>query len=89
MIKLQLHVIGRENCHLCHDMLADLRLFQIKFDFDVVWLDIEDDAALQGRWAMKIPVLLDETGNELCFGRLDSVVLNQWLLSRRVLTNDE
>jgi len=88
MVELRLRVIGREDCHLCHDMVADLQVLQKRLAFDFEWLDIEDDVALQGLWAMKIPVLLDEEGYELCHGRLNMDVLEQWFLSRRGLINN-
>ena len=88
MTVLQLRVIGREDCHLCHDMVADLQVLQKRFAFDLMWLDIEDDVALQELWAMKIPVLLDEKGRELCHGRLNVDVLEQRFLSHRGLINN-
>ena len=35
MIRPRLTLLGREYCHLCEEMLAGLKQFQARYDFDI------------------------------------------------------
>lgn len=71
-------VYQRDNCHLCDlalDVLAQARLPE----FDSVFID--DDAALEARYGLRVPVLRDTaTGNELEWP-FDAEQVTHWLAS--------
>jgi thioredoxin reductase (NADPH) len=65
-----LTVLSREYCHLCDDLIAGLRHFQGRYDFDIRVVDVDRDPALEEKWGDKVPVLLD--GDlEICHHFLD------------------
>ena len=57
-------------------MARALRAFRVDFDE----FDVDSDAALADRYGDRVPVLTDAAGNELCHGRLDPAVLEQFRL---------
>jgi glutaredoxin-like protein DUF836 len=66
----KLTVLSREYCHLCEELLASLRQFQGRYDFDIEVLDVDRHPALEERWGDKVPVVLD--GDlEICRYHLD------------------
>jgi Glutaredoxin-like domain (DUF836) len=65
-----LTVLSREYCHLCEDLIAALRQFQGRYDFDIEVVDVDRNPKLEDKWGDKVPVLLD--GDlELCHYYLD------------------
>ena len=68
-----LYLYGRETCHLCHDMWADVLVLQTQqgWIFEMVWVDIEDTPELLAQYGVRIPVLTDASGRVLCEGRVD------------------
>lgn len=64
-------VIGREDCHLCHDMEQDLRVLQHSMTFEFEVREIDEQAVWLEQWSHYIPVLLDEQSQLFCYGRLD------------------
>jgi thioredoxin reductase (NADPH) len=69
-VKPKLTVLSRAYCHLCDELLAALRQFQGRYDFDIEVLDVDRDPLLEERWGDKVPVLLD--GDlEICHYFLD------------------
>ena len=69
-MKPKLTVLGREYCHLCDELVAALRRFQDRYDFDIEVVDVDRDPRLEERWGDKVPVLLD--GDlEICHYYLD------------------
>lgn len=70
----KLKVYSRENCHLCHDMVEDLRLWQTRLTFEFEVIEIDGDAKLLPQFALMVPVLTQDN-QVLCFGRLDVTVL--------------
>ena len=70
---LTLLLYGRETCHLCHDMWAEIQVWAQKNHqlLHLVWQDIEDDAELESRYGLRIPVLTDDHEQLICEGRLD------------------
>ena len=86
---MKLRVLGREDCHLCHDMMADLQVLQRRLSsahgFECEFVDMDEasggEAGVWQTYALKIPVLLDEAGNEICFGRLNEAALLRCLSS--------
>ena len=69
-----LRVYSKDNCHLCHDMIEDLRLWQTRLTFEFEVIEIDDDAELLARFGLMIPVLM-HNDQVLCFGRLDLTAL--------------
>lgn len=82
MIRPKLTLLSREYCHLCEEMLAALRQFQGRYDFDVDVVDVDRDAALGDRWGDKVPVLLDGD-RELCHYHIDYDVVDARLARMR------
>lgn len=76
-----LFLYGKETCHLCHDMWADIRLLAQKNDLalELIWQDIEDQPELESRYGLRIPVLATAQEHIICEGRLDADALLQHL----------
>ncbi|PTN12645.1 glutaredoxin family protein [Nitrosomonas aestuarii] len=77
-------VFGREECHLCNQMIVDLqkRQEQITFDFQVI--DIDTDPDLRVRFNDKVPVLMSLSDQkEICHYYLDLAALDDYLAKIR------
>ncbi|MFN2643611.1 MAG: glutaredoxin family protein [Burkholderiales bacterium] len=68
-----LKLYGRAGCHLCEQMARALRTFGVRFEEVMV----DDDPLLAERYGLRVPVLTDAAGTELCHGRLDPALLSQ------------
>ena len=69
-MKPKLTVLSRLYCHLCDDLIAGLRRFQQRYDFEIEVVDVDRHPALEEKWGDKVPVLLD--GDlEICHYFLD------------------
>lgn len=57
---MKLTVLSRSYCHLCDDMIAALKAFQGRnqFQFDIEVIDVDADVALESKYGDKVPVLL-------------------------------
>lgn len=68
---LSLSLYTRPGCHLCDTMQTELvqLLGQGAFQLDIV--DISGNADLMQRYGLRIPVLVDQEGAEICEHRLD------------------
>lgn len=67
---IELILMSRGYCHLCHDMEAALVPLAAEFGATVTVLDVDADPALEARYDELVPVLLHgET--ELCHYHLD------------------
>ena len=77
-----LTVYGREYCHLCQDMLAQLKSLQESQGFELKVLDVDADPALELRFGEWVPVLMggDE---EICHYFLDRTALDAYLAKIR------
>jgi hypothetical protein len=53
-------------------MARTLRAFGVPFEE----VRVDADPALAERYGLRVPVLTDAAGNELCHGRLDPAVLS-------------
>ncbi len=58
-------LVGKSDCHLCHEARELLEVLREEFDFDWVTLDIEKDAALAERYRYTIPVIIVDEKLEL------------------------
>ena len=72
-------VYGREECHLCLDMIAALQELQKQRCFSFTFVDIDDDPTLKMRYGEKIPVLTSSGDQEICHYYLDIAVLDAYL----------
>lgn len=77
--RITLFLYGKETCHLCHDMWADVQLFaqHNTRTIELLWQDIEDQPELEARYGLRIPVLTTPDEQVICEGRLDAAALRQ------------
>lgn len=77
-----LTVLSRVDCHLCHEMAAQLHALAARHGFTLEVIDVDEHPALEERFGERVPVLLagDE---ELCHYRLDAAALDAWLAKFR------
>ena len=66
----------RDDCHLCDLALAVLAQARVP-EFDSVFID--DDALLEARYGIRVPVLRDGTGRELEWP-FDAATVQRWLV---------
>jgi hypothetical protein len=67
---IKLRVLSREYCHLCDELLAELRRFQARYDFEIEVVDVDSHPDLEEKWGDKVPVVLDGP-LEVCHYHLD------------------
>lgn len=80
----ELIVYGREECHLCQDMILALRNLQAQVSFTFQVIDIDFDPELITRYRDKIPVLMSSHSNqEICHYFLDLAALDDYLAKFR------
>jgi glutaredoxin len=70
LIRPRLTVLSRAYCHLCEELLAALKQYQGRYDFDIEVIDVDSDPLLEEKWGEKVPVLLDGE-REVCHYFLD------------------
>ncbi|KIQ97406.1 glutaredoxin family protein [Lysobacter sp. A03] len=76
--KMQLILYQRDDCHLCDLALLELARAAAP-DFESVFID--DDADLEQRYGVRVPVLLDvDTMRELAWP-FDADMLRLWLVA--------
>ncbi|MBU1365096.1 MAG: glutaredoxin family protein [Gammaproteobacteria bacterium] len=79
---IELTLMSRHYCHLCHDMAAALAPLAEEFGAVVTVLDVDADPALEKRYDELVPVLLHgET--ELCHYFLDEAKTREYLAGIR------
>lgn len=79
---IELTLLSRGYCHLCHDMEAALAPLAEEFGATVTVLDVDADPALEARYDEWVPVLLHgET--ELCHYFLDVPKTREYLAGIR------
>jgi len=79
---VDLTLMSRGYCHLCHDMEAALVPLADEFGATVTILDVDADPALEARYDELVPVLLHgET--ELCHYFLDEAKIREYLAGIR------
>lgn len=76
----ELLIYGRENCHLCQDMILALQNLQQQLSFDFKVVDIDSNPELVVRYGEKIPVLISPLTNQvICHYFLDLAALDDYL----------
>ena len=79
---IELTLMSRGYCHLCHDMEAALTPIAAEFSATVSVLDVDADPVLEARYDELVPVLLHgET--ELCRYFLDEPKVREYLAGIR------
>lgn len=73
-------VYGREDCHLCQDMIVALQNLQRQVSFEFQVVDIDSDPELIALYGEKIPVLMSPSTNQMiCHYFLDVTALDDYL----------
>jgi hypothetical protein len=79
---IELTLLSRSYCHLCHDMEVALRPLLEEFGAQVSVVDVDADIALEAKYDELVPVLLH--GNtELCHYFLDEPKTREYLAGIR------
>lgn len=79
---IELTLLSRSYCHLCHDMAEALAPLAEEFSATVTVLDVDADPELEARYDELVPVLLHgET--ELCHYFLDAAKTREYLAGIR------
>ncbi|WP_415034585.1 glutaredoxin family protein [Azonexus sp.] len=79
---VELTLLSRVYCHLCHDMEVALAPLAAEFGAVVKVLDVDADPALEARYDALVPVLLHGE-NELCHYHLDVAKVREYLAKIR------
>lgn len=75
---VELTLMSRAWCHLCHDMEAALAPIAAEFGATVTVLDVDADPELESRYDELVPVLL-HGDMELCHYFLDEPKVREYL----------
>ena len=79
---IDLTLLSRSYCHLCHEMEVALTPLAEEFGASVRVLDVDSDPVLEARYDQLVPVLLHgET--ELCHYFLDETKIREYLVGIR------
>ena len=82
MAAIELTLMSRGYCHLCHDMELALAPLAAEYGATVTVLDVDSDPQLEARYDELVPVLLHgET--ELCHYFLDEAKTREYLAGIR------
>lgn len=76
---MRLRVYGRNDCHLCDEMVAALHGLQASLGFRFEVLNVDTEPALKARYGSRVPVLVDAEGEEICHYWLDESALRERL----------
>lgn len=78
MVEIELTLLSRNYCHLCHEMEVALAPVLAEFRASLRVLDVDADPALEARYDELVPVLLHGE-SELCHYFLDEEKVRQYL----------
>jgi hypothetical protein len=81
-VAIDLTLLSRSYCHLCHDMELALVPLADEFGITVTVLDIDADSALVAKYDELVPVLL-HGDTELCHYFLDEPKTREYLAGIR------
>ncbi len=79
---IDLTLLSRSYCHLCHDMEVALTPLAEEFGATVTVLDVDADAALEAKYDELVPVLL-HGDTELCHYFLNEPKTREYLAGIR------
>lgn len=78
-MRARLTLYGRAWCHLCDDMLVQLKGLLDGFeDIEIEVVDVDSDPAVLARYDALVPVLVAD-GEELCHYHLDVAKVREYL----------
>jgi len=81
-VAIELTLMSRGYCHLCHDMEVALAPLAAEFGATVTVLDVDADPALEAKYDELVPVLL-HGDTELCHYFLDAAKTREYLAQIR------
>ncbi len=81
-MSIELTLISRGYCHLCHDMEEALKPLAAEFAATVSVVDVDADPALEAKYDELVPVLL-HGDLELCHYFLDVAKVREYLAGIR------
>ena len=79
---IELTLISRSYCHLCHDMEVALAALKSELDISLTVLDVDADPLLESKYDELVPVLLHGE-RELCHYFLDEPKTREYLAEIR------
>lgn len=79
---IELTLMSRGYCHLCHDMEAALAPLAEEFGAEVIVVDVDADPGLEAKYDELVPVLL-HGDTELCHYFLDEAKTREYLAGIR------
>ena len=79
---IELTLISRGYCHLCHDMEVALAALKSELDISLTVLDVDADPVLEAKFDELVPVLLHGEV-ELCHYFLDEPKTREYLAEIR------
>ena len=79
---IELTLISRSYCHLCHDMEVALAALKSELDISLTVLDVDADPVLEAKFDELVPVLLHGEV-ELCHYFLDEPKTREYLAGIR------
>ena len=79
---IELTLMSRNYCHLCHDMEVALSPLAEEFGASVTVLDVDADPLLEAKYDELVPVLL-HGDTELCHYFLDEAKTREYLAGIR------
>jgi thioredoxin reductase (NADPH) len=81
-VGVELTLLGRSYCHLCHDMEVALAPLAAQFSAVVTVVDVDADPVLEAKYDEMVPVLLHGE-IELCHYFLDEAKTREYLAEIR------
>jgi thiol-disulfide isomerase/thioredoxin len=72
----QFTLYSREGCHLCEDMIEQLRPYCDQYQFEIQVIDVDKSPQLQEKYGISVPLLCYQKGEnsqEVCKYYLDPV----------------
>ena len=74
-----LTLYGRVYCSLCQHMLQHLQAAIEQGLVSVRFVDVDEEESLIARYDELVPVLVDDSGNELCHWHFDAEAFSAYL----------
>jgi len=78
----QFTLYSREGCHLCEDMIEQLRPYCDQYQFEIQVIDVDKSPQLQEKYGISVPLLCYREGDntqEICKYYLDPVSILSFL----------
>ena len=79
MMMHDLYLYGRENCHLCDEMLSELEPLLQATGYKCHTVKVDGDPELEQRYGARVPVLVGSGGRELCQFKLDRKAVTTYI----------